>query len=92
MECPKHSQADDKSISLHEIETRVETSGHTDQETDIVYEESEAKRIRRKVDLRLLPILSLTYSFSLIDRVNIPSVSTIAAKKILVACRWHKLT
>lgn len=32
------------------------------------------KRLVRKVDYRLMPILSLTYSFSLIDRVNLPNV------------------
>lgn len=37
------------------------------------------KRVVRKIDLRLLPILSITYSFSLIDRVNLANVRHMTA-------------
>ena len=35
------------------------------------------KRVVRKIDMRLLPILSITYAFSLIDRVNLANVREI---------------
>ncbi len=33
------------------------------------------KKIMRKVDFRLVPLLGLLYSWALIDRVNLPAVS-----------------
>lgn len=37
-------------------------------------EDKETRRIMRKVDLRLLPVLAIIYAFALIDRVNLPNV------------------
>lgn len=37
------------------------------------FEKSEARRIVRKIDFRLLPVLACIYSFALIDRVNLPN-------------------
>ncbi|KAK5087990.1 hypothetical protein LTS08_004948 [Lithohypha guttulata] len=36
-------------------------------------EDKETKRIMRKIDIRLLPVLAIIYSFALIDRVNLPN-------------------
>lgn len=37
-------------------------------------EDKETRRIIRKIDIRLLPVLAVIYSFALIDRVNLPNV------------------
>lgn len=39
-------------------------------------EDKETRRIVRKIDMRLLPVLAVIYSFALIDRVNLPNVSS----------------
>lgn len=39
-------------------------------------EDDETRRIVRKIDLRLLPVLATIYAFALIDRVNLPNVRT----------------
>ncbi|QDS68817.1 hypothetical protein FKW77_006268 [Venturia effusa] len=36
-------------------------------------EDKETRRIIRKIDIRLLPVLAVIYSFALIDRVNLPN-------------------
>ncbi|KAF2161167.1 hypothetical protein M409DRAFT_59424 [Zasmidium cellare ATCC 36951] len=36
-------------------------------------EDKETRRIVRKIDMRLLPVLATIYSFALIDRVNLPN-------------------
>lgn len=38
-------------------------------------DDKETRRIMRKVDLRLLPVLATIYAFALIDRTNLPNVS-----------------
>jgi hypothetical protein len=40
---------------------------------DYAYDQIEEKRLIRKVDKRLLPILGALYSIALIDRVNVGS-------------------
>ena len=37
-------------------------------------DDKETRRIMRKIDMRLLPVLAVIYSFALIDRVNLPNV------------------
>jgi hypothetical protein len=39
-------------------------------------EDEETRRIVKKIDLRLLPVLATIYAFALIDRVNLPNVSS----------------
>ena len=36
-------------------------------------EDKAVRRLIRKIDVRLLPILAMIYSFALIDRVNLPN-------------------
>lgn len=43
----------------------------TNSDSDVVYDEMEEKRLLRKIDWRLLPILGAMYSIALIDRTNI---------------------
>jgi hypothetical protein len=54
--------------ALHVNETLLQVA---DQDTAAV------KRVIRKVDWRLVPMLGLLYSWAPIDRVNLPAVSTI---------------
>lgn len=44
-------------------------------------EDKETRRIVRKIDMRLLPVLAVIYSFALIDRVNLPNVSSSTSAK-----------
>jgi len=37
-------------------------------------ESKEVRRLVRKIDMRLLPVLATIYAFALIDRVNLPNV------------------
>lgn len=37
-------------------------------------EDKETRRLIRKIDMRLLPMLATIYAFALIDRVNLPNV------------------
>lgn len=41
--------------------------------TDYAYDQIEQKRLVRKIDWRLLPILGALYSIALIDRTNVSS-------------------
>ncbi|KAL1960550.1 hypothetical protein VTO42DRAFT_7129 [Malbranchea cinnamomea] len=43
------------------------------QTSDVLADTQATRRLVRKIDLRLLPCLALTYSFALIDRVNLPN-------------------
>lgn len=47
----------------------VETNNHEQNDVPL-YDVKETKRIIRKVDFRLLPMLTLLYVFSFIDRSN----------------------
>ena len=38
-------------------------------------DDKETRQVMRKIDMRLLPVLAVIYSFALIDRVNLPNVS-----------------
>ncbi|PPJ57035.1 hypothetical protein CBER1_00552 [Cercospora berteroae] len=56
---PKHKPNHD----LNTLETQPSTS----------HDLLESKRLVRKIDFRLLPVLACIYSFALIDRVNLPN-------------------
>ncbi|KAL4789147.1 major facilitator superfamily domain-containing protein [Aspergillus venezuelensis] len=57
--------ASEKEVGNHHIEDHYERSTGTS-----TLSEKEKKRVIRRIDLRLLPILGLMYSISLIDRTN----------------------
>lgn len=42
--------------------------------TDVLQDTKATRKVLRKIDWRLMPILSITFSFSLIDRINLPNV------------------
>ena len=52
-------------------DTQIEAIPETDDFEGDITDEVEAKRIRRKVDWRLLPLLVLLYTLAFLDRVNI---------------------
>lgn len=43
-----------------------------------VADAAEKRRLARKISLRLIPMLALVYSFSVIDRINIGQVSYVS--------------
>lgn len=43
-------------------------------QTEIDKDEKRVRRIIRKVDFRMVPILGLLYMWALIDRVNLPNI------------------
>lgn len=48
----------------------VEDSDRKSEEREIAYNDVETKRLLRKVDFRLLPVLTLLYLMSFLDRSN----------------------
>ena len=44
--------------------------------SDAIFDEVEEKRLVRKIDWRLLPILGALYSIALIDRTNVRRIPT----------------
>ncbi|KAI8930801.1 hypothetical protein NX059_011824 [Plenodomus lindquistii] len=58
-----------KTETLQKEKNSVPLSNDTS--SDVIYDEIEEKRLLRKVDWRLLPILGALYSIALIDRTNI---------------------
>jgi hypothetical protein len=57
-------------------ESRLDTNIHLNDaiQAEIDKDEQRVKRIMRKVDFRMVPILGLLYMWALIDRVNLPNV------------------
>lgn len=57
-------------------ESRLDGNIHLNDaiQAEIDRDEQRVKRIIRKVDFRMVPILGLLYMWALIDRVNLPNV------------------
>jgi hypothetical protein len=57
-------------------ESRLDGNIHLNDaiQAEIDRDELKVKRIIRKVDFRMVPILGLLYMWALIDRVNLPNV------------------
>lgn len=49
--------------------------GETSSEEEMVITKQEHRRLRRKIDMRLVPALGLMYAMSLMDRSNLPNAS-----------------
>ncbi|KIX08698.1 uncharacterized protein Z518_03355 [Rhinocladiella mackenziei CBS 650.93] len=62
---------DDKEESVDHVELHQTSDETGNSKVDYRFYAVEKKRLSRKIDLRLIPILSLIYSFSVIDRINI---------------------
>ena len=52
-------------------EEKLNSLAHDSNGSDAIYDEVEEKRLIRKIDWRLLPILGALYSIALIDRTNV---------------------
>lgn len=68
---------------------------------DIVFNDAETKRLLRKVDYRLLPVLTLLYLMSFLDRSNSryhvlssthPLLLTMCSSRQCQSCRSRRLT
>jgi hypothetical protein len=55
---------------IESIEDQLETAASDENNELIQYDEKETKAILRKVDWRLIPMLTLLYVLSFIDRSN----------------------
>jgi hypothetical protein len=62
-------------------ESRLDKSIHLNDaiQAEIDKDEKRVRRIIRKVDFRMVPILGLLYMWALIDRVNLPNVSELSS-------------
>lgn len=61
--------ADDRSDKKHGAVDSA--SNHVDEETPPVFDPKAEARLRRKIDLMIIPTVSLLYLFCFIDRANI---------------------
>lgn len=67
---------DDRSDKLHgEVES---ASKHVEQNAEPVFDPKAEARLRRKIDLMIIPTVSLLYLFCFIDRANIGASCLIA--------------
>lgn len=68
---------EDTSTQEHVVdESRLDRNIHLNDamQTEIDKDEKRVRRIIRKVDFRMVPILGLLYMWALIDRVNLPNI------------------
>ena len=73
---PEANAPDDSlkgSSAGEEGDANIDVQGFSSQADDVLADEKAVRRLVRKIDWRLLPCLALTYSFALIDRVNLPN-------------------
>lgn len=68
----------DTTVSAHDAE-----ANSAFEDINSGFDEAEVKRVRRKVDRRLLPILGALYSIALIDRTNLSAARIAGAGKEL---------
>lgn len=67
----RRSAADEKVATATDADETKPEAIHTEEDVDRQFNDAEAKRIRRKIDFRLLPQLILLYTLAFLDRVNI---------------------
>ncbi|KAF2187325.1 MFS general substrate transporter [Zopfia rhizophila CBS 207.26] len=75
-------------------ESRLDTDIHLNAaiQTEIDKDEKRVKRIIRKVDFRMVPILGLLYMWALIDRVNLPVIQIAGMAKELGTNQGNRYT
>jgi hypothetical protein len=73
---PDHAEKADAMFDIKHDEAIRGTPSNGNDSDIIEYPHQEEKRLIRKVDWRLLPILGALYAISLIDRVNVGSPSS----------------
>lgn len=62
----------ENAVDESNLDDRIHLNDAIQAETD--KDEKRVRRIIRKVDLRMVPILGLLYMWALIDRVNLPNI------------------
>jgi hypothetical protein len=65
------SSSNEKSIDVASTPEAEDASGPTSAPDE--REDKAVRRLIRKIDIRLLPVLAVIYAFALIDRVNLPN-------------------
>lgn len=71
------------SSSLHEQEAAHEVEQRSD---DI------AKRVLRKIDWRLIPLMFITYNLNFMDKTILSSASVFGLREDTVRCNFHHCT
>lgn len=67
----EHAYTEDKAIHIALAPEAQDPSGPAP--TPDEREDKTTRRLIRKIDIRLLPVLAVIYAFALIDRVNLPN-------------------
>lgn len=67
----EHAYDEDKAIHIASTPEGQDPSGPAPVPDE--REDKTTRRLIRKIDLRLLPVLAVIYAFALIDRVNLPN-------------------
>lgn len=62
----------ENAVDESNLDDRIHLNDAIQAETD--KDEKRVRKIIRKVDLRMVPILGLLYMWALIDRVNLPNI------------------
>lgn len=62
----------ENAVDESNLDDRIHLNDAIQAETD--KDEKRVRRIIRKVDLRMVPILGMLYMWALIDRVNLPNI------------------
>jgi hypothetical protein len=63
-------------LATEHIELDANDNLGKDVAAEPIADASERRRLARKIDFRLIPMLAIVYAFSVIDRVNIGQVKT----------------
>lgn len=63
-------------------------NGEKDLINDVVYDEKETKRILRKIDIRILPVLTLLYLMAFLDRGNSTLGITCTTQELTFCASW----
>jgi tRNA A58 N-methylase Trm61 len=74
------TKSDTTWIDDQKVEDAAEKTSHSSAELDahnVVLDEAESARVLRKVDMRLVPMLSLLYLVAFIDRSNSTSITAL---------------
>lgn len=74
---------EEKSEVLHQEKNAVHDDKSSDSEANEDYDPKEARRVRRKIDMRLIPALGAMYGISLMDRKNVSNAAIAGMTKDL---------
>lgn len=88
---PKPEKADEPNIGLDNDKSPTSDDVERDEADEVrrsvqAYSPEEAKRILRKVDYRLIPLLTLLYLLAFIDRGNSTYRSQLSSYSLYMGC------